>query len=178
MSWVRIGLQPETLPQKTHGNIEDVDSDTTHVFLSADTLLSSPLEGGDTRILDFVQVLHALGDIDHQVGTSGIGTKTPDLPGVGNIPSVLVSHNPSTSLEIVTGSNLAVLDSESEFFINGLGLEIQTVVLVLGLGQGYDGGLGLDGLTVTNDGVRNLEGNTSMVFLEILGGGLFSLYTN
>lgn len=65
-----------------------------------------------------------------------------------------------------------------ELLVDRQCLEIQTVVLVLGLGQGYDGGLGLDGLTVTNDGVRNLEGNTSMVFLEILGGGLFSLYTN
>ena len=42
-------------------------------------------------------------------------------------------------------------------------------MFVLGLGQGNDGGLGLDGLTVTDDGVRNLEGNTSVVFLEILG---------
>lgn len=83
---------------------------------------------------------------------------------------MLVSHEPSTSLEIVTGTDLAVLNGEGEFFIEGLGLEIQTVMLVLGLGQGDDGGLGLDGLTVTNDGVRNLEGNASMIFLEILDG--------
>ena len=162
--------QTEALPHGTHGNIEDINSDTTHVLFSADTLLGSPLEGGDTRILNFVQVLHTLGDINHQVGTSCIGAETPDLPGVGNIPSVLVSHNPCTSLEIVTGINLAVFNSEGEFLIEGQGLEIQTVVLVLGFRQGNDGGLGLDGLTVTDDGVRNLERDTSVVFLEILGG--------
>jgi len=112
--------------------------------------------------------LHTLGDIDHQVGTSGIGTETPDLPGIGDIPSILVSQDPSTGLEIVTGVDLAVFDGKSELLIEGLGLEIQAVVLVLGLGQCDDGGLSLDGLPVTDDGVRNLEGNTSVVFLEIL----------
>jgi len=146
-------------------NIEDIDSDTTHVLLSADTLLGSPLESGNTRILDFVQVLHTLGDIDHQVGTGSIGTETPNLPGISDIPSKLVSHNPSASLEIVTGTDLAILDGKGEFIFEGQGLEIQTVMLVLGLGQGNDGGFGLDGLTVTDDGVRNLEGNTGVVFL-------------
>jgi len=134
VSQVRIWRQAEEIPHETHGNIEDINSDTTHVLLGADTLLGSPLEGGDTRILDFVQVLYTLGDIDHKVGTSCIGTETPDFPGVGNIPSILVSHNPGTSLEIVAGINLAVLNSEGEFLIKGLGLEIQTVVLVLGFG--------------------------------------------
>jgi len=113
--------------------------------------------------------LHTLGNIDQQVGTRGIGPETPDLPGIGNIPSVLVSHDPCTSLEIVTGIDLAILDSDGEFLIEWLGFEIETVVLVLGLGQGNDGGLGLDGLTVTDDGVRDLEGDASMVLLEILG---------
>ena len=116
--------------------------------------------------------MHALGDIDQQVGTGGIGTETPDLPCIGNIPSVLISHNPSASLEIVTGANLALLDSFGELLIDRQGFEIQTVVLVLGFGKGNDGGLCLDGLAVTDNGVRNLEGNTSVVILEILSGNL------
>jgi hypothetical protein len=112
--------------------------------------------------------LHALGDIDQQVGTSGIGAETPDLPSVRNVPSVLIGHNPSTCLEIVTGRDLAVLDSDRELLIDWLGLEVQTVVLVLGLGEGDDGGLGLDSLAVTDHRVRNLEGNTGVIFLEIL----------
>ena len=169
MSKVRIRRQCKKFLRKTHSNIKDIYPNTTHFLLSADTLLGSPLEGGDTRILDFVQVLHTLGDIDQQIGTSSIGTETPDLPSIGNIPPVLVGHKPSTSLEIVTGIDLAVLNSEGELVLEGQGLEVQTVVLVLGLGQGNDGGFSFDGLTVADDGVRNLEGNTSMVFLKILG---------
>jgi hypothetical protein len=43
-----------------------------------------------------------------------------------------------------------------KLFFEGLGLGVQTVMFVLGLGEGDDGGLGLDGLTVTNYGVRDL----------------------
>ena len=154
---------------KAYSDIKDVDSDTSHVLLGANTLPCSPLEGGDARILDFVQVLHPLGDIDQQIRAGGIGTETPDLPGIGDIPSELISHNPSTSLEIVTGADLAVLDGEGEFLFDGQGFQIQTIVLVLGLGEGDYGGLNLNGFTVTNDGVRDLEGDTSVVFLEILG---------
>ena len=131
--------KPGALLQKTHSNVEDVHSDTTHFLFGADTLLGSPLEGGNTGILDLVQVLHTLGDVDHQVGTGRIGTKTPDLPSISDIPPELVSHDPSTRLEIVAGADLAALDSEGELLLDGLGLEIQAVVLVLGLGQGNDG---------------------------------------
>ena len=167
---VRILRQSKPFLWETHSNVKDIDPDAAHVLFSAYTLLGGPLEGGDTRILDFVQVLHALGDVNQQIGTSSIGTETPDLPGVGNIPSILVSHNPSTSLKIVTGTDFAALDGIGEVLLDGLGLEVQAIVLVLGLGQGNDRRLGLDGLTVTDDGIRDLERNTGMVFLEILGG--------
>jgi len=126
-------MKAGSILKETHSNIKDVNSDTTHVLFSADTLLGSPLEGGDTRILDFVQVLHTLGDIDQQIGTGRIGAETPDLPCVGDVPSELISHDPSASLEIVTGADLATLNGGGEIFFDRLGLEIQTVVLVLGL---------------------------------------------
>jgi hypothetical protein len=36
------------------GDIMNVKSNTTHVFVTEDTLLGSPLETGNNRILDFV----------------------------------------------------------------------------------------------------------------------------
>lgn len=45
-------------------------------------------------------------------------------------------------------------------------------MLVGGLGQGSDAGLGGDSLTVLNDGVGDVEGNTSVVLLEILQANL------
>ena len=150
------------------GNIEDVDTDTTHVLVSHGTFLGGPLEGSNARILDFVQVLNTLGDINEQVGASGVGTETPDLPGISNIPTELISEDTSTELEIVTGVDLAVLDGEGKLLIEGLSLGVKTVVLVLRLGESDDRRLGLDGLTVTDDGVGLLERDTSVILLEIL----------
>ncbi len=156
------------LPLDTHSDIHDVESDTTHVLLGTSTLLGGPLETSDTRVLDFVEVLHTLGDIDQQVGASGLRTETPDLPGVGDIPSVLVGKETSSDLEVVSRSNGTRLDGLGELLVKGTGGEEETVVLVLGLGQSGHGRLGLDGLTVTNDGVGSLEGDTSVVVLEVL----------
>ena len=149
-------------------DIEDVESGTSHGLFGADTLLGGPLEGGDARVLDFVEVLNTLGDIDEKVGAGGLGTEAPNLTGVSDIPSVVVSKDTSTSLEIVTGGHLAVLNELGELLFDGHGLDVKTVVLVLRLGESNHGGLGLDGLTVTNDGLRDLEGNLGVVLLEIL----------
>lgn len=154
--------------ENTYSDIKNVDADTTNVLLAADTLLGRPLEGSNARVLDFVQVLNSLGDIDQQVGASGVGAETPDLPGIGDIPAVLVSEETGTDLEIVTGADDAVLDGLGEFLLDGESLGEYTVVLVLGLGEGDDARLSLDGLTVGNDRVGNLEGNTGVVVLEIL----------
>jgi len=45
-------------------------------------------------------------------------------------------------------------------------------VLVLGLGESDHGRLGLDGLPVSDNGVGLLEGNTSVILLEILEANL------
>ena len=50
-------------------NIEDVESDGTHVLLADGTLLGGPLEGGDTRVLDLSHELNSLGGVNEQVGT-------------------------------------------------------------------------------------------------------------
>ena len=156
--------------RKNHAyrNIEDVEADTAHVLLSADTLLRCPLEGSDAGVLDLVEVLHTLRDIDEQVRAGRVGTEAPNLTGVRDIPAELVRENASTSLEIVAGVDLAGLDGERELLLDGHGLDVETVVLVLRLRQGDHRGLGLDGLTVRDDGVGDLEGNTGVVLLEIL----------
>lgn len=153
---------------KTYGNIKHVHSDTTHIFFTSDAFLCRPLECGNTRVLNFVEVLYTLRHIDQQIGTGGIGTETPDLSGVSDIPTEFISKNTSTELEIVTRIDFAGLNGFCEFFINGQGLHEETVVLVLRFRQSNNGGLSLDSLTVRHDGVRNLKRNTGMVFLQIL----------
>lgn len=117
----------------TYSNIEDVEANTTHVLLTADTLLSSPLEGGNARVLDFVQVLNTLGDINEQVRAGGVGAEAPNLPGVSDVPAELVSEDTGTELVIVTGVDLAGLDGEGELLFDGHSLDVETVVLILGL---------------------------------------------
>lgn len=154
------------------GNIKDVEADSTHGLLSNGTLTGSPLETGDDGVLDFVEVLDGLGLVNQQVGTSAIGTEGPDLSGIGDIPAEVVSQDTGTSLEIVTGGNLAGLDGVGKLLVKGLSNHVETVVLVGGLGQSSDAGLALDGLTVLDDGVGDDEGNTGVVVLEIVQANL------
>lgn len=150
------------------GDIHDVEADGAHGLLSNGTLTGSPLETGDEGVLDFVQVLDSLGLVNQQVGTGGVGTETPDLTGVGDIPAVVVGKDTGTSLEVVTGGDLAGLDGLGDLLVHGLSSDVQTVVLVGGLGQGSHAGLRADGLTVGDDGVGDTERNTGVVLLEIL----------
>ena len=160
-------LETRILP-RTHRNIEDVHTDTTHVLLAKNTLLRCPLEGSNARILDFVEVLNTLGDINEDVRASGIRAEAPDFPGIGDVPAELVGEETSADLVIVARVDLARLNRESEGLVNGHRLRVQTVVLVLRLRQRNNGRLRLDGLTETNDRVGDLEGDTGVVLLEIL----------
>jgi hypothetical protein len=93
------------------------------------------LESSNARILNFVEVLHTLSDINHQVRAGGVGTETPNLAGIGDVPAVFVSEDTSAGLEIITRIDLAVFDGQSELVLQRLSLEVETVVLVLRLGE-------------------------------------------
>jgi hypothetical protein len=101
----------------TYSDIEDVKADTTHVFFGADTLLGCPLEASNARVPDFVHILHTFGGIDQQIGSSRIRAETPDLTGLSDIPSEVVSESTGTNFDIVTSSDLAGLDAASELFV-------------------------------------------------------------
>ncbi len=64
---------------------------------SAQTPSWWPTEGGDTRVLDFVEVQNTLGNIDEKVRTGGLGPKH-QIYGVRDIPSVTrparIRHGP------------------------------------------------------------------------------------
>jgi hypothetical protein len=153
-------------------NIKDVEADGAHGLLGNGTLTRGPLETGDNRVLDFVEVLDGLGLVNEQVGASGVGTETPDLTSIGDIPLVLIGKDTSTSLEVVAGVDLALLNGLGDLLTQRLGSEVETVVLVGRLGQSSHAGSGRNSLTVGDDGVGDAEGNTSVVLLKILQANL------
>ena len=118
---------------KLYRHIENVYTNTTHVLLAKNTLLRRPLERSNTRILDFIEVLYTLGDINHQVRTSGFRSETPDLSGLSNIPAVGIRKYTTTSFEIITSIDFTSLNSFCELFVKWHGLDVETVMLVLGL---------------------------------------------
>lgn len=113
-----------------------------------------------------------LGGVDKEVGSSAIGAEAPNLPGVGDVPSVLIGEKTRAELEVVAGGDLAILNGLGNLLVNRLGGHVQPVVLVLGLGEGDHGRRGLDGLPVGDDGVGDLEGDTGVVLDEILEANL------
>ena len=136
------------------GNIDHVVSCGTHVLLGADTLLGRPLESSNTGILDLVKVLDSLGSIDQQIWSVTVGTEAPNLPRLGNVPAILISHETGSELEVVSGSDLASLDSLGDLLVKGLTLEPDSVVLVLRLGQSGLILLASEGLSVSDDGYK------------------------
>ena len=103
------------------GNIKDVEADRAHGLLTNGTLAGGPLEAGHDRVLDFLEVLDSLRLVNQQVGTVGVGTESPNLSGIGNIPAEVVSENASTGLDIVTRTDLAILNLLGELLVHRLG---------------------------------------------------------
>lgn len=112
------------------GDILNVEADTSHVLVRESTFLGGPLEGGVTRVLDFVQELALFGDVDKQVGTSAIRAEAPDLLGIVGVPIELIDENLVALLNILAGTNLIILNSIGELVGEGHGAGEDSVVLV------------------------------------------------
>ena len=153
-----------------HGDIFDVDADTTHVFVGHDTFLGGPLPGGGEGVLHFVHVLDTLGDVDDDVGAATVGAVAPDLAGIAGIPVVLLLEDLGAGLHFSTSvAGTTVVHFGGEFFAEGNTDAEETVVLVGGLGQALLRGALGDGFTEGDDGFGDLEGSAvHEVILEIL----------
>jgi len=150
------------------GDVVEIESDSSHIFVAEDTFLGGPVETGLDGILDFVEELDSLGDIDDHVGTVLVWAEAPDLSAVVDVPLVLLGHVSSSGLDIVSWSDLLVLDLVSHALWEWGGLHVETVMLVGRLGEaGLVGGLG-DGLSVRDDGFGLLDGDAGVVFFKIL----------
>lgn len=112
------------------GNVHNVESDTSHVLLSHDSLLGGPLESSLAGVLDFVEVLDGLGLINEKVGAGGLRTEAPDLLCVVDIPLVLVGELSVSLLLVLLGGDSVLLNGVSELITKRLSNDVESVVLV------------------------------------------------
>lgn len=115
-----------------------------------------------------VQVLHTLGDVNKNIGTSIVRTKTPNLSGIHDVPAKLASKKTGTSFWIIADIDLALFDRLGKIIVKRHCLDVQAVVFVLGFRKSDNGGLGLDSFTIRNNRVGELERNTGVIVLKIL----------
>ena len=73
-------------------NILEVESDSVHVLLSHHTFFGDQLEGSLEGVLDFVQVIHLLGQIKKQVDATSVWTEALDYFGIIWVPCVVIGH--------------------------------------------------------------------------------------
>lgn len=148
--------------------VDDVESHTSHVFVTKDTLLGGPLEGGNYRFLDFVHVLDTLGDIDDHVGSSIVGSEAPDLGGVFLFPIEFLTKSFSSGLDILGWGDITIFDEVGKIFMEGLTGSVDSVVLVLRLGHAGLAGLGSHGFLVGDDWVSLDDFALSVVLFKIV----------
>lgn len=91
---------------RVHDDIAELKHNPSHVLLGEGALLTRPLHGGVTAVLDLVQVLHTLGDVDKQVGAVGIGAVAPNLLGQVLVPAEVVDQHLGADLGVRAGANL------------------------------------------------------------------------
>jgi hypothetical protein len=96
------------------GNILDVEADTSHVFVSQNTLFGGPLEGCLAGVLDFSHELALLGNINQQVSTCSLGTEAPNLLCIIRVPLVFVLENLVADLNILFAVDLLALNCVGE----------------------------------------------------------------
>ena len=63
-------------------HIVNVKAHAPHVLLAQCPLLGGPLEARHHTILDFIEVLHAPGDVREDAGAHAVRAKAPDLAGL------------------------------------------------------------------------------------------------
>lgn len=131
--------------QQGDNNLLTVESGTAHELLGHRTFLCRPLETSNAGVLDFSQVLHTLGGVNEEVGTGAVGAlfgrhvrhmrgkmasvayETPNLTGVTDVPSEVISQQTSSDLGIISRTNLAAFNKLGNFFVHRLSLDPKTI---------------------------------------------------
>jgi hypothetical protein len=113
-------------------DIMDVESDTSHVFISHGSFFGGPLEGGFHRFSNFVQELDTFSDINQDVGSSLFRSEGPDFLGISLVPFEFFNQLFGSIFGVLFGSHGSFFDLISEFGVKGLSVNIKSVMFVGG----------------------------------------------
>ncbi len=100
------------------------------------------MESSLARVLDFVHELALFGNINEQVGTSGLRTEAPNLLCIIGVPLVFVLENLVSDLDVLFGGNFLAFNGVGKVVTEGESLTENSVVLVGRLGQARLAGFG------------------------------------
>mmetsp|Transcript_17466 Transcript_17466/g.43566 ORF Transcript_17466/g.43566 Transcript_17466/m.43566 type:complete len:571 (-) Transcript_17466:874-2586(-) len=149
-------------------NIHEVETASSQLFFTKRTRSDSPVETGDNGFLDFQQVVDSLGGINVSVRSVLVRSESPDLSGLSDIPAEIISELASQSLAISLRIDLTIFNGVTKLSRHGFGFEENTVVLVGRLSKTGKARLALNGFTVRNNGIRDLDLSSHEIVLEIL----------
>ena len=99
-----VDQQPHTAGMHSRAarvTVAHLERRATHVLLTHGALLTGPLERSHDGVLDFTEVLHGLGGVDHEVGAHGVRPEAPDLLREVLVPSKVIHQLLATNLDIV-----------------------------------------------------------------------------
>merc|ERR1719199_504065 len=154
-------------------DVVNLKLDPAHVLLRDGALLGRPLKRGDARVLDLVEVLDTLAHVDDEVRAGRVRAEAPDLLAEVLVPAELLGEETAAGFRFVARGDVSVVDSLGEALLHARRLEVQTVVLVRGLGHADVVGRVVHGLAIRHDrvGDANLRA-AHEVLLEILEANL------
>lgn len=149
-------------------NVQDVNSDGSHVFVSQDSFFGGPLESVFHGVFDFGHELDSFGGIDQDIGSLIFGSEGPYFEGVSLVPSIGLLEDLGSFLGLGSGSTFSGFDVFGETFFEGLGLAIESVMFIGGFGETDLVGLFGDGFFIGDDGVGFDDFNVGEFGLEIV----------
>jgi len=146
-------------------DIEDVESNTSHVLFSHDWFFGGPLECSFHWVFDFIKILGSLGLIAQEVGSWGFWSETPYLSAFSFIPFILLEEDLVSLFDVHFEGNNIVINVSGEFLSKWGCFHEDSVMLVWWFGKALCAAGGWDSFFVCDDWVRFLDFNLG-IFID------------
>jgi len=117
--------------------INNVESHTSHVLFTENTLFGSVLERWNHWFFDFIHILDSLSNIDNHVGASVFWTETPNLGSIVLFPTEFFNQSLTSGFDILRGIDFTVFDKVWEIFVKWASSTGKSIVFVLRFGHSW-----------------------------------------